>query len=624
MSTLAELFVKLGLDSSEFEAGIDNAEKKGSTFGAKIGNILGKGLGIAAAGAATAIGAVGGMIASSIGPASDLAESTSKVGVVFGESSAAVLEWGKTTASSIGMSSNVALSAAGTYGNLFRAMGMTEDTSSEMSTSLVELAGDLASFNNMDPTAVLDALRSGLSGETEPLKRLGVNLNQAGVEAKAMALGLWDGEGAMSAAAKAQATYALVMEQTTLAQGDYARTANGLANTQRSLTATFEDIKSSIGAAFLPIVQQGAGMLLEFAGGLKDIIQSGKPLSEMMGDIGKLLGGSMGKITGMLSQILPGAVTMITEIAKGIVQAIPQLMPAVMQVIMGLVSAIIELLPMILETGLQIILSLALGIAEALPALIPEIVNMVLMMVTVLIENIPMLISAGFQIVIGLVNGIINSIPVIIEQLPVIMQAIVTALITALPLIFNAAITIIQALIEGIVANLPMLLESGAQAIWVLIQGIWTVLEPLVQAGWDLVKKLAEAIKTKITQIYDIGVELIMGFWEGLKSKFNAIMSGIGDFITSIIAKLKALLGISSPSKVMMGVGKNMMLGLEKGLTDYSGVNVDATLNAVSGIPAAVSAQREDSMAAMAFSFPTANEIGRAVAVSLMQMGAFA
>ncbi len=624
MSTLAELFVKLGLDSSEFDAGVDNAEKKGSTFGGKIGNILGKGLGIAAAGAATAIGAVGGMIASSIGPASDLAETTSKVGVVFGQSSAAVLEWGKTTASSIGMSSNVALSAAGTYGNLFRAMGMTEDTSSQMSTSLVELAGDLASFNNMDPTAVLDALRSGLSGETEPLKRLGVNLNQAGIEAKAMALGLWDGEGAMSAGAKAQATYALVMEQTALAQGDYARTSKGLANTQRSLTATFEDIKSSIGSAFLPLIEDAAGFALDFAGGLKEIVTSGKPLGGMLGDIGNLIKNSLPGVMDMLSQILPGAVSLITEIAKGLVQAIPQLMPAVMQIIMGLVSAIIELLPMILETGLQIILSLALGIAEALPTLIPEIVNMVIMMVTVLIENIPMLISAGYQIIIGLVNGIINSLPVIIEQLPVVMQAIVTALITALPLIFNSAITIIQALIEGIVANLPMLLESGAQAIWILIQGIWTVLEPLMQAGWELVKKLAEAIKQKITQIYDVGVDLIMGFWEGLKSKFNSILAGIGDFIGSIIAKLKALLGISSPSKVMMGVGKNMMLGLEEGLSSYSGVTLDTTLNAVGSIPGAIAGQREDSMASMAYSFPSAAEIGRAVAVALMQSGAWA
>jgi len=251
-NTLMSLLVKLGLDSADFDSGMDKAEGKAkSTANNIVGGLASVGAGVAGALAGVAV-AGGAFIASTIGPASDLNEIISKTQVVFGDSSAAVLAFGENAATALGMSQNAALSGAATYGNLFRAMQIGEKASADMSTSLVTLAGDLASFNNMDPTEVMNALRAGLSGETEPLKRLGININQALIEQKALSAGLWDGVTPITAAAKAQAVYALAMEQTTLAQGDFARTSDGVANQQRILAATFEDVKAKIGTALLP------------------------------------------------------------------------------------------------------------------------------------------------------------------------------------------------------------------------------------------------------------------------------------------------------------------------------------------------------------------------------------
>ena len=213
------------------------------------------GFGVVATGAAVAgagIAVAGTYLKNSIAPASDLNETISKVGVVFGEQADEIMAFAQTSATALGMTQNEALAAAGTYGNLFRSMGMAEETSGDMSTGLVQLAADLASFNNMDPTAVLDKLRAGLTGETEPLKTLGVNINQALLEQKALEMGLWDGESALDAATKAQASYALIMEQTSLAQGDFARTSDGLANQQRITAATFANMQATIGTAVLP------------------------------------------------------------------------------------------------------------------------------------------------------------------------------------------------------------------------------------------------------------------------------------------------------------------------------------------------------------------------------------
>lgn len=254
-NTILKLLVSLGLDSSEYTKGLDEAEGKANKSSKNIAAGLatvGKSVLVAGA-AAGAAGAA--FIASTIAPASDLSETVTKVGVVFEDLSGEMLKFGDTSATALGMSKQEALAAAATYGNLFRSMEINTDASFDMSQGLVTLAADLASFNNMDPTQVLDKLRAGLTGETEPLKTLGVNLNAALLEAKALEMGLWDGNGAIDAAAKAQASYALIMEQTALAQGDFARTSDGLANQQRIISANFKNMKATIGTALLPMME---------------------------------------------------------------------------------------------------------------------------------------------------------------------------------------------------------------------------------------------------------------------------------------------------------------------------------------------------------------------------------
>jgi hypothetical protein len=184
--------------------------------------------------------------------ASNMAEAASKVGVVFGENAQTVLDFGANASSSIGLSERAALAAAGTYGNLFQALGVARGTATEMSTSLVALASDLASFNDTNVDDALNALRSGLSGETEPLKRFGVALNEVTLKNKAFEMGFGNIKGVMDPAIKAQVTYALVMEQTKMAQGDFARTQEGTANTMRELTAKFDEAKVAIGEALMP------------------------------------------------------------------------------------------------------------------------------------------------------------------------------------------------------------------------------------------------------------------------------------------------------------------------------------------------------------------------------------
>lgn len=211
--------------------------------------------------------------------ASDLSESTSKVNVVFGSASKSVLDFADNAAKGLGQSEAQALEATGTFGNLLRSVGLAEDVSAEFSTTMVSLASDLASFNNTSATEALDALRSGLVGETEPLKRFGVNMNEAVLKAKALELGLSDGKAVLDSNAKAQAAYAVIMEQTSLAQGDFARTSGGLANQSKILGAQWTELTTTVGQELLPAVtgfvsymnDEGIPALAGAGGAAKDV-----------------------------------------------------------------------------------------------------------------------------------------------------------------------------------------------------------------------------------------------------------------------------------------------------------------------------------------------------------------
>lgn len=193
--------------------------------------------------------------------ASDLQETQSKVGVVFGDSARDIQSWASTSAAAMGVSRQQAMESAATFGNLFTALGTSRDEALKMSPALVQLAADMASFNNASPEETLLALRSGIVGEVEPLRRFGIAINAAAVENKALEMGLAATKNELTEGMKVQARYALIMEQSKTAQGDFARTSEGLANQQRTLQANFANVRAELGEKLLPVLEQGTKAL---------------------------------------------------------------------------------------------------------------------------------------------------------------------------------------------------------------------------------------------------------------------------------------------------------------------------------------------------------------------------
>jgi len=272
------LVLTLTAVTDKFKKGIGAAEGDLSSFGDKLGSFAKKG-----AIALAALGAAAGALAIKIGKdaikaASDLSEEINKSGELFGESASQIEAWSKTAATAFGQSRRQATQAAGTFAIFGRAAGLTGEELVDFSTGFTELASDLASFNNTSPEDAINAIGSALRGEALPLRRYGILLDDATLRQKAFELGIISStKEALTPQQKILAAQKLIYEQAGAAAGDFARTSDGLANSQRILAANLEDVKASLGEALLPVAERFSGFLVEI---LPRVIDFAKELGE--------------------------------------------------------------------------------------------------------------------------------------------------------------------------------------------------------------------------------------------------------------------------------------------------------------------------------------------------------
>ena len=240
--------------------------------------------------AAAAIGTITQVIAPAIRAASDFEEATSKVNVVFGRASKSVKAFADTAARSLGQSKQAVLDAAGAFGTFGKAAGLAGEDLSLFTTDFITLATDLASFNNTTPEEAVQAIGAALRGEAEPLRRFGVLLNDATLKAEAMELGIYSGNKALTAQQKILAAQSAIYKQTGDAQGDFARTADGLANKQRTLSALFKNFQIQLGQQLLPAATDFANGLVKINDAFSNMPTPATNATVKVGKFGKLIG----------------------------------------------------------------------------------------------------------------------------------------------------------------------------------------------------------------------------------------------------------------------------------------------------------------------------------------------
>lgn len=228
----------------------------------------------------------------------------------------------------IGLADAQALQLSNTFGQLALSAGLADQQIVDFATTIVERGADIASLRDIDLTQTLDALRSGLVGETEPLRNIGIFMNEALVQSTAYKLGLADLGEELTDAQKIQARYQIILEQSEIAAGNFALTSEGLANTQRQVAAEMQDLAARSGRSleptFLNLAQFARDDLLPTLGQLAD--QALPAIGQILEDLAPVLGITLDLLV---------AATPLLQITADVIGAIP---PPLLAVVGGYIA----------------------------------------------------------------------------------------------------------------------------------------------------------------------------------------------------------------------------------------------------------------------------------------------
>lgn len=254
--TVEELEVLITANTNELRKEMGNANKSISGLKKSAEKSTG---GVATAfkalkGAVIALG-IGKVISDSISLGMDAIESDSLFSTVMGENTEAVRSWSNGVADALGLSAVAMQKNIGVVYNMTSSMGVAGDNALKMSKGVSVLAEDMASFYNLDSAEAFNKLRAGLTGETEPLKALGILVDENTVKQTAYSAGIAEVGAELTQEQKVLARYTAILNQTSNAQGDLARTLNSPSNQLRSLKQNVQNLGIAFSQFLMPVLQ---------------------------------------------------------------------------------------------------------------------------------------------------------------------------------------------------------------------------------------------------------------------------------------------------------------------------------------------------------------------------------
>lgn len=586
MATLAKLVVEMGLDD-KMSSGLAGAADKVGKFGQSLTDVGEKML------TRFTLPILGGF-GFAVKSASDLNESMSAVSTVFGKNASDIQNWSKNSAQALGISQAAALSAASSLGALFTGIGMSTDKAAEFSKNVLQAASDLGSFYNVDPGTAMADLQSGLVGQYEPLRKYGIVLSEAVVQqealrqtGKASADQLTEGE-------KVAARYSLIMAGLGSAAGDFARTADSQANSQRIANAEFRNAAAALGVVLLPYVTQAtqafsdlmqrfqslspetqkfiviAGLIVAAIGPALIIIGQMAAALPVLGAAFAILTGPVGLVIAAIAALAIAYQTNFMGFADGVNSALAGLATAFAAIVptfeafKNYISAVVTEGDTLndwlthLPTQLQ---PVAIAIGEAVAAfqsLIPY------------LEDTARLIGEGFQAVLPTFTSVMKIIGTLALQTVTSLVQIFTGLVTAIKGImqvikgiFTGDWGLIKTGVTNIVTGIKDIVVAIFNGLKAQLIAVLAIYKTVFSDAWNAIKdtvinavtgavdgavgKLTAMKDTVYNAAYNAGYAIGQGVIAGVNAIWNSIMSFLDSLISAIWDKIKAIGDIDVP-----------------------------------------------------------------------------
>ena len=382
----------LGTQADDTGRRLDDMGKKGAGAGENLVGVLKK---VAAAAAGLAIikkgvEAIKEFCGAAIDAAANAEETNSKFETVFKGAADATNTWAENFAAAAHRSKNEVKGFLADSGAIFTGIGMGAEDASVMSEMMTSLSYDLASFNNLADEDAFNKLRSGLMGETEGLKSMGIVLNDTAIKQSMLQMGITDEFNTLDEATKVQVRWNAILAQTGDAQQDVTRTAGSYTNSVKGVKGIWADFLAGAGAKFTPV-------LTTF---FNTIIDSWPAIEPMLMQLVDLLADGLSQAIPILvqlgSQLLPvfcDALALIFQVMQPLIPVIGHLAATLLPPLTTILNVVcndilVPLMPIISTIASAILPPIAqlLGVVAPLLQAIAPILQVIGQMLTIVAD----------------------------------------------------------------------------------------------------------------------------------------------------------------------------------------------------------------------------------------------
>lgn len=546
---------------------------------------------------------IGGFFTGAITEASDLGESVNALNVTYGDASEGIQELGRNAAQALGLSNVEFNGLAVQFGAFAKTIsgpgGDVTGTLDEMTTR----AADFASVMNLEVSEAAAMFQSGLAGQSEPLRKFGIDMSAASVEAYAYANGIAESGEKLTEAQKVQARYGFLMEQTAATQGDFANTSDSLANVQRRLSSSWKDLQAKLGAGFLPILEKTLGFLnstalpgLEaFGGGIRSvwrILSEGDFdgnlfgfaedssqvdfLFDMRDRIVEGLNGIRDFIAGFtlpapdLTALTNSGVELDGLVAIGarareiFDQLVATFAPLVtsfgalftsVSPVSTVFQALQPLLPQLLEVFTRLGSVLGATLLTAIQTLVPIFVQLQGVVVSVLSDTLAAILPVIVQLITQVASTFTQLLPVILPVIATIARLAATLISQLAPIVVNLVTSVLPPVITAFgqliaavapfIAQLITRLIPVIQDLMPVVQTVFGFLADFVGAAMQIVQGIIQTVTGIISGDWSMvwtGIQNVFsGVWDAIKALVGAAIAIVSEIIDSTLATISSI-----------------------------------------------------------------------------------
>ena len=445
--------------------------------------------------------------------AMDAVESENLFEVAMGNMAGEARKWSEETSKALGLNAYNVRKNVSTYNSMLTSMGLTSNESLKMSQGLTQLSYDMASFYNLQPEEAFEKLKAGISGEAEPLKALGILVNDATIKNYAYVNGIAKQGEALTEAQKVQARYGVILEGTKNAQGDLERTMDSPTNKIRVMKEQVQQLAIQFGQILIPILEKVISVIKPL---LDKFLGLSKEQQQMIVTIG-LIAAAVGPlilIVGKIITVIGTLSSMFSTVSAAMATAggASTVLGTVFTALTGPVAITIAAI-----TGLiAIFISLYKNNEE-----LRNVVNKAWNEVKTIIS--------------GIIEGLKSLFQIFIEFTKQIWSKYGEDIINIVSTAFTMISTIVKNVLE-VIKNTINVAINILKGNW---QGAWESIKILTSSVWNNIKNIISTTLDLLKGIISVAINMISstisGVWNNIKSVTTAVWNGIKTAITTPI-----------------------------------------------------------------------------------------